>query len=737
MRESKAVAADVMRLVAGDKGAVLLALIVCVVGADHHQRRDLHRRAHDLRAGPRFPAVPAARQLARGGQHAGERAHPAGRDHAGRWSPRARSRPTASTRWSPTPRRCSGPSSCSPATHALRVPREERRGARRSGCRSIRSSRPPSARCASTCSIRASTTCAFAVGPKFGMAVFAGLAIMAAGIPVYFLVRKQVTLTELRYIVAVARERHFGRAAEACFVSQPTLSVAVKKLEEELGVTLFERGPGRGQRHAGGPAASSSRRSACWRRRARIKEIAAAGRDPLAGPLRLGAIYTIGPYLLPKLIPILRKAAPAMQLHIQENFTHRLAEALKSGEVDVILVALPFAEPGRRDARGVRRAVLRRGAQGPSVGEPQARHLGRADEGKPAAPRRGPLLPRPGARDLPHRAVEGTKRARQDGGGRLARDHPPDGRGRRRHHRSSCHIRVRGRGPGRSDPHASVRQARPDAPRRPRLAQAASRARRRSRRCGRRSSPATCRRSKSFSRVSGEPSGAPRQSRLVGASRQGARHGPCSLSSASCHERSRTEDWRPRARGLALSARRDLGRQRRQLRRSFPPTPRKSSSAFSIPPGDRNGRASSFRSTATRSGTAMCPICARAGLRLPRARAVRAGRRPSLQSEQAAARSVRARPHRRAEMGSGGVRLQGRRSAGRSVLRRARQRALHAEVRGGRPEFRLAQASGCGARCRGTGTIIYETHVRGFTKLPPRGAGAPARHLLRARARAT
>jgi LysR family hydrogen peroxide-inducible transcriptional activator len=79
---------------------------------------------------------------------------------------------------------------------------------------------------------------------------------------------------------------------------------------------------------------------------ARIREIAAAGRDPLAGSLRLGAIYTIGPYLLPKLIPILRKNAPSMQLLIQENFTHRLAEELKSGEVDVILIALPFDEPG-------------------------------------------------------------------------------------------------------------------------------------------------------------------------------------------------------------------------------------------------------------------------------------------------------------------------------------------------------------------------------------------------------
>jgi LysR family hydrogen peroxide-inducible transcriptional activator len=153
-----------------------------------------------------------------------------------------------------------------------------------------------------------------------------------------------MTLTELRYIVAVARERHFGHAAEACFVSQPTLSVAVKKLEEELGVTLFERGPGEVTVTPGGSKIVEQAQRVL-EEASRIREIAAAGRDPLAGALRLGAIYTIGPYLLPKLIPILRKNAPAMQLLIQENFTHRLAESLKSGEVDVILIALPFAEP--------------------------------------------------------------------------------------------------------------------------------------------------------------------------------------------------------------------------------------------------------------------------------------------------------------------------------------------------------------------------------------------------------
>ena len=154
-----------------------------------------------------------------------------------------------------------------------------------------------------------------------------------------------MTLTELRYVVAVARERHFGRAAEACFVSQPTLSVAVKKLEEELGVTLFERGPGEvSVTPPGQKIVEQAQR--VLEEAARVREIAAAGRDPLVGPLRLGAIYTIGPYLLPKLVPIMRRTAPSMPLHIQENFTHRLGESLKSGEVDVILIALPFDEPG-------------------------------------------------------------------------------------------------------------------------------------------------------------------------------------------------------------------------------------------------------------------------------------------------------------------------------------------------------------------------------------------------------
>ena len=110
-----------------------------------------------------------------------------------------------------------------------------------------------------------------------------------------------MTLTELRYIVAVARERHFGRAAEACHVSQPTLSVAIKKLEEELDVKIFERGSNEVSLTPLGEAIVRQAQSVIEQAQG-IREIAQRGKDPLAGPLRLGIIYTIGPYLLPELV---------------------------------------------------------------------------------------------------------------------------------------------------------------------------------------------------------------------------------------------------------------------------------------------------------------------------------------------------------------------------------------------------------------------------------------------------
>ncbi len=154
-----------------------------------------------------------------------------------------------------------------------------------------------------------------------------------------------MTLTELRYIVAVARERHFGHAADACFVSQPTLSVAVKKLEDELGVTLFERGSNDISMTAAGLEIVAQAQRVL-EQAAAIKEMAKLRKNPLAGPLRLGVIYSIAPYLLPLLVPRIIKAAPDMPLVLEENFTYRLLDMLKNGEIDVALLALPVTGAG-------------------------------------------------------------------------------------------------------------------------------------------------------------------------------------------------------------------------------------------------------------------------------------------------------------------------------------------------------------------------------------------------------
>lgn len=154
-----------------------------------------------------------------------------------------------------------------------------------------------------------------------------------------------MTLNELRYLVAVAREQHFGRAAKSCFVSQPTLSVAIRKLEDELGVKVFERESGQIMVTAEGrPIVEQARR--VLDEATRLKQIAQQKHDPLEGSLHVGAIYTVGPYLFPQLVPELRKIAPKMPLMIEENFTARLRERLRNGQVDVVIIALPFSGAG-------------------------------------------------------------------------------------------------------------------------------------------------------------------------------------------------------------------------------------------------------------------------------------------------------------------------------------------------------------------------------------------------------
>lgn len=154
-----------------------------------------------------------------------------------------------------------------------------------------------------------------------------------------------MTLTELQYIVALAQERHFGRAAERVFVTQPALSLAIKKLEDELGATIFERRRNRIEPTSLGEQIVQQAQRVLEETE-QIKILAAEGKDPLIGRLRLGIIATVGPYILPDLVPLLNARAPKMPLELEENLTQNLVGMLKNGKLDVIMIALPFEEPG-------------------------------------------------------------------------------------------------------------------------------------------------------------------------------------------------------------------------------------------------------------------------------------------------------------------------------------------------------------------------------------------------------
>ncbi len=154
-----------------------------------------------------------------------------------------------------------------------------------------------------------------------------------------------MTLIELKFIVAVAQERNFRRAAEKCFVTQPALSLGIKKLEEELGVMIFER-----SRTDVAPTEIGMRiieqAIVVLEQAANLKEMAKLGVNQLDGLFKLGMIHSVGPYLLPEIIPILRNTAPNMPLEVEENLTANLEIQLKNGVIDAAIVALPFDVPG-------------------------------------------------------------------------------------------------------------------------------------------------------------------------------------------------------------------------------------------------------------------------------------------------------------------------------------------------------------------------------------------------------
>jgi LysR family hydrogen peroxide-inducible transcriptional activator len=152
-----------------------------------------------------------------------------------------------------------------------------------------------------------------------------------------------MTLNELRFIVAVAQERNFLRAAEKAFISQPALSLAIQKLEEELGLKIFERGKNDVTATPIG-AAIVEQAQRVLEEAEHIREIATQGRNQLVTPLRIGIIHSVSPYLLPDLIPALRKVAPHMALEVEENITANLEVLLRNGKLDVLIIALPFGD---------------------------------------------------------------------------------------------------------------------------------------------------------------------------------------------------------------------------------------------------------------------------------------------------------------------------------------------------------------------------------------------------------
>jgi LysR family hydrogen peroxide-inducible transcriptional activator len=183
-----------------------------------------------------------------------------------------------------------------------------------------------------------------------------------------------MTLTELRYLVALARERHFGRAAEASHVSQPTLSAAIRKLEEELGMPLFERRPREVKvTPEAEPLVSQAQR--ILEQVEQLEEMAHTRRDQLGSALRIGAIFTVAPYLLPAVVPKVRELAPEMPLYIEENYTHVLRGKLERGELDAVIVALPFSGGGLVRARLYEESF--------SVLLPADHHLAKQDEIRP------------------------------------------------------------------------------------------------------------------------------------------------------------------------------------------------------------------------------------------------------------------------------------------------------------------------------------------------------------------
>ena len=217
-----------------------------------------------------------------------------------------------------------------------------------------------------------------------------------------------ITLKQLRYLTALAEHRHFGRAAEACAVTQPALSMQIRELEKELGAELVERRPGEVVLTEIGVEVAR-----------RAERVLAAARDLvdfarhsgrlLTGRLRLGVIPTLAPYVLPQILPALQQRYPDLRVELRETQTRILLDELARGALDVVMLALPVDEGEIETLRAVRRSVPAGGAGGRGAAPASARVDARDIDQRAADPAGGgPLPARSGARVLRRRARRRT-----------------------------------------------------------------------------------------------------------------------------------------------------------------------------------------------------------------------------------------------------------------------------------------------------------------------------------------
>ena len=208
-----------------------------------------------------------------------------------------------------------------------------------------------------------------------------------------------MNLRDLHYLVALAEHRHFGRAAEACFVSQPTLSTQIKKLEEELGVALVERAPRKVLLTEVGREIADRARDVI-NEVDQIKSIARRTRDPELGTVRLGIFPTLGPYLLPHAVPLIRRAFPKLELLLVEEKTEVVLQRLREGRLDAGILALPIHEDSLHTEFLFEEPFLLAVPRHHPFSQARVAEDGRAGRPKPAAAGGWPLSARPGAESM-------------------------------------------------------------------------------------------------------------------------------------------------------------------------------------------------------------------------------------------------------------------------------------------------------------------------------------------------